>query len=136
MNHLPTSPLVIFDGVCNFCNSSINFVMDHEPGNQVKFTPFQGKTGAAVLKHFGKDPENVHTLYFLEAGKLYEKSTAVLRITGYLETPWRWAYAFILIPAFLRNLVYNWIAINRYNLFGKKDACRIPTPEERARFLD
>lgn len=128
-------PVVVFDGVCNFCNSSINFVMDNEPKQLVKFTPFQGEAGASLLRRFEKDPQSVDTIYFYENGTLYEKSTAVLRLTRYLKTPWNWLYGLVIVPRFLRDFVYNWIAKNRYNFFGKKDACRIPTPEERARFI-
>ncbi len=109
--------------------------MDNEPSQKVKFTPFQGETGKTILSHFGKDLSFVDTIYFLEEGKLLEKSTAVLRLSRYLNRPWNWAYAFIAVPRPIRDLFYGWVAKNRYRFFGKKDACRIPSAAEKARFL-
>ena len=81
------------------------------------------------------DPDAPATVFFLEHGKLYKESTAALRVTRHMKFPWPMMYGFIIIPPFIRNAVYRWIAKNRYKWFGKHDTCRIPTPEERARFL-
>ena len=137
MENSPTygEPILIFDGVCNICNGAVDFIMRHEAKPRIKFTSFQGEAGSKILAQFGKNPNQVDTLYFLEKGILYSKSTAVLRIARYLKTPWNWAYSFIGIPNGIRDWMYNQFAQNRYRLFGKKESCRIPTLEERARFV-
>lgn len=130
-----TGPIVIFDGVCELCNSSVDFIVKHEKRPDLKFSANQNPPGRRILKSFGEDPDSVSTIYFLENGKLYQRSTAALRIARHLRFPYNLLYGFIIVPAFLRNIVYRWIARNRYRWFGKKDSCRIPTPEEQARFL-
>jgi predicted DCC family thiol-disulfide oxidoreductase YuxK len=127
--------VVIFDGVCNFCNASVNFMMARDSRNHFLFTANQMDSGRELLTHFGLNPDEVHTVYLVEDGKIYEKSTAALRIARRLNTPWNWAYIFVVIPRFIRDAVYNLIASNRYSWFGKKDQCRLPSPEERARFI-
>lgn len=128
-------PIVIFDGVCNFCNSSVNFIMKRDPEEQFLFAPNQEESGQKLLHAHGKDASQVETLYLLENGKLYDKSTAALRISRRLRFPWNLCYGLIIIPAFLRNPIYDFIARHRYQWFGKREACRIPSPEERARFI-
>jgi len=129
-------PIVIFDGVCNFCDASVNFIMDHDPEERFRFTASQHDSGKELLGQHGVDTESVETLFLLEDGQLYERSTAALRIARHLEAPWSWAYrALIWIPKGLRDMVYNFIARHRYRIFGKKESCRMPTPEERARFI-
>ena len=128
-------PVVIFDGVCNFCNSSVNFIMDRDRQGQIRYTPNQSDSGRDLLTQHGRNPDEVETLYLIEDGKLYDQSSAVLRISRYLRFPWNLGYALIIIPRFLRNGVYRFIARNRYRWFGKREACRIPSAEERARFL-
>ena len=109
--------------------------MRRENGKEIKFTSFQGEAGIRILQQFGKDPDQVDTIYFLEKGTLYHKSTAVLKIAKRLKSPWSWAYILIGIPKGVRDWVYDLFARNRYQLFGKKESCRIPTPEEQARFV-
>ncbi|MEM6628864.1 MAG: thiol-disulfide oxidoreductase DCC family protein [Bacteroidota bacterium] len=137
MSTQPSSngPVMIFDGVCNICNSSVDFIMRNEEAPNIKFTSFQGEAGRKILNQFGKDPNQVDTIYFLEEGVLYDKSTAVLHIAQYLKGPWHWVYYFRGIPKGIRDWVYDKFAQNRYQLFGKKDSCRIPTPDEQARFV-
>ncbi len=134
-NTVPAHPIIIFDGVCNFCDGYINFVMDHEQSQRLKFAPFQSEIGRKILRSSGINPDQISTLYFYEEGVMYEKSTAVLRIIRYLNSPWNWAYSLVFIPRFLRDIIYSWIAKNRYKFFGMKEACRIPTLAEKSRFL-
>jgi len=128
-------PIIIFDGFCNFCDASVGFIMKRDPKQVFTFTANQHETGQQILRDHGLDPHHVGTLYLLEKGKLYNQSTAALRIARYLKTPWNWAYQLIHLPQGLRDSVYNWIARNRYSWFGKKETCRMPTPAERARFI-
>lgn len=128
-------PVVIFDGVCELCNRSVNFVLRWERRPEIKFTANQNEPGRKLLDEFGVDPDEPGTVFFVENGKLYKESTAALRVSRHLKFPWNLAYGFIIIPPFIRNAVYRLIARNRYRWFGKKDTCRIPTPEEMARFL-
>ena len=131
----PENPVLIFDGVCELCNASVDFILKWEKKPEILFTANQNPPGRALLQQFGEDPDAVSTVYLVQNGKLYKQSTAALRIARMLMFPWFLAYGFIIVPPFLRDLVYKFIARNRYRWFGKKDTCRIPTPEEIARFL-
>ena len=131
-------PVVLFDGVCNLCNRSVHFILDRDPTAQFRFASLQSAEGGALLTSLGHalpagDPESV---LLVEDGKVYERSTAALRIARKLKGPWKLAYAFIVVPRPLRDFVYKWIARNRYRWFGKsEDACRLPTKALKARFL-
>jgi predicted DCC family thiol-disulfide oxidoreductase YuxK len=127
--------IIIFDGVCNFCNASVDFIMKRDKEQRLKFTANQNPAGQEILKRENVPTEDVGTLYFWDEGKLYQQSTAALKIARYLAFPWNLAYVFIIVPRFIRDAVYRVVARNRYNWFGKKDACRMPTPEEAARFI-
>ena len=128
-------PVLIFDGYCSLCNGTVDFVMRHDKKQEILFTANQHEAGREILEKLGKDPENVETVYFVENGQVYERSTAALKIARKLGFPWSFAYTFMIIPSFIRDAIYKVIAANRYNWFGKKNTCRIPTPEEKARFL-
>ncbi|RMG70697.1 MAG: thiol-disulfide oxidoreductase DCC family protein [Bacteroidetes bacterium] len=128
--------IVIFDGYCNLCNASVSFIMDRDPKRRFKYTANQHQAGQELLQEHGHPPEEVDTVLLIdEDGKLYDRSTAALRIARHLSFPWNLAYGLIIFPRPLRDVVYKWIARNRYRWFGKKDTCRMPTPEERALFL-
>jgi len=127
--------IVLFDGICNFCNSSVNFIMDHDEENYFKFAAIQSEPGQELMKKFGLDPVNLTTFIFVQGDKYYTKTTAALKVAKHLGFPWNLSYIFIIVPPFIRNITYNIIAKYRYKWFGKKDACRIPTPEEREKFL-
>lgn len=127
--------IVFFDGVCNLCNGAVQFILKREKNPQLKFAALQGETFRARAQHLlAAVPDSI---ILFEAGILYTESDAVLRISRYLRQPWRamgfMAYA---IPRFLRNPLYRFIARNRYRWFGKKEACYVPTPALRTRFLD
>ena len=127
--------LILFDGVCNFCNSSVNFVIDHDKKNIFKFASLQSDAGQNIFKDNDLPSNEFNTFLLLERNKLYDKSTAALKVTRNLGGLWKQLYVFIIVPPFIRNFFYNLIARNRYKWFGKKDSCRIPTPEERAKFI-
>lgn len=128
-------PILIFDGVCELCNASVDFIMKWEKSPKLLFTANENLSGKAILEGFGENPEDVSTVFLVENGKLYKRSTAALRIAKMLRFPWFLFYAFILVPPFIRDFFYKIIAKNRYRWYGKKDSCRIPTQDEIARFL-
>lgn len=127
--------IILFDGVCNFCNASINFVMDHDPKYQFKFAALQSDFAKERLTQAGLDTKDFDSVVLIEDGKVHTRSTAGLRIAKRLSGAWPLLYGFIIIPPFIRNAVYDLIAKNRYRWFGKSENCRLPSPEERARFL-
>jgi predicted DCC family thiol-disulfide oxidoreductase YuxK len=127
--------VVLFDGVCNFCNSSVNFIMDRDKNDRFRFAALQSDAGTDLQKQYGLDPNELSSFILVEDGRYFTKTTAALRVGKHLGFPWNLFYPLIFIPPFLRNISYNIIASYRYKWFGKKDACRLPTAEERARFL-
>lgn len=129
-------PLVLFDGVCNFCNGSVNFIIKRDPRAIFRFAALQSEAGRKMLEECGVSPDGIESVVLIEDGRLFEASTASLRIAKRLGAPWSWTYALILIPKFVRDGLYKLFARNRYRLFGQKDACMMPTAEVRARFLD
>jgi predicted DCC family thiol-disulfide oxidoreductase YuxK len=137
MDEAKQNGIVLFDGVCNFCNSSVNFIMDHDPQNYFKFAALQSEAGQRLQTEYGIGPEDkdLDSVLLIEGGKLHTHSTAALRIARRLSGAWTILYAFIIVPKSLRDVAYKLFAKNRYRLFGKREACRLPSPEERARFL-
>jgi predicted DCC family thiol-disulfide oxidoreductase YuxK len=129
--------LVLFDGVCNFCNGAVNFIIDRDPGGRFRFAPLQSETAAALLKHNGVEipAGGADTMILIEGGRIYDRSTAALRIARGLRMPWPLVYALIVVPRPIRDAFYRYFARNRYRWFGKSESCRMPTPELRARFL-
>lgn len=126
--------IILFDGVCNFCNASINFVIDHDTARRFRFASLQSDIGEQILTENRRSVSDFDTVLLVREGRLYEKSTAALEIARYLRG-WTWLYAFRFIPRFIRDAVYNLIAKNRYRIFGKSESCRIPTAEERSLFI-
>jgi hypothetical protein len=127
--------LVMFDGVCNFCNSSINFIIRNDKTDHFRFLTLQSERGQKIIKQYNLDPENLQTVILLENGRIYTRSTAALRIARKLKGGWKIFYGFIIVPAVLRDFFYNIVAKNRYKWWGKKESCMIPTPEVRKKFL-
>lgn len=127
--------IIIFDGVCNFCNASIDFIIKHDRKSIFFFTANQHPKGQEILNSLQVPAEEVGTIYYLEEGKLFKKSTAVLRIARHLRFPFNLGFGFLIVPRFIRDAVYNLIARNRYRWFGKKETCRLPTEEEAIRFI-
>lgn len=139
--------IVAFDGLCNLCNSTVNWIIDHDPKQQFKFIALQDiarlKTGNtekqeayALLKNELIDASSVlSSVLLIENGQLYKKSTAVLRICRQLSGLYPLLHTCIIIPRALRDLVYDFIAHNRYKWFGKREQCRVPSPDVKQRFL-
>lgn len=129
-------PIVLFDGVCKFCDTSVNFIIDHDRRRRIRFAALQSRTGQALLHRFGLPADRFDSLVLVEGGSCSTRSTAALRIAGYLDLPWPLLGVLLLLPAFLRDGGYDLLAANRYRWFGVLDACRMPTPELQDRFLD
>ncbi|MBC5636855.1 MULTISPECIES: thiol-disulfide oxidoreductase DCC family protein [Ornithinibacillus] len=127
--------IILFDGVCNFCNSSVQFIIKRDTKGRYKFTSLQSPIGQQLLKE-NEIPDELDSFIYLEGNTVYYKSTAALKVCKGLKGPWKFMYAFIVVPRPIRDLVYGVIAKNRYKWFGKREKCMIPTPEQRERFLD
>jgi predicted DCC family thiol-disulfide oxidoreductase YuxK len=127
--------LILFDGVCNLCNSSVDFIIRRDKKGVFKFASLQSTLGQQVLEKFQLSQDSFSSVILLKNGKIYQKSTAALLIAHELSGVWALLYGFMLVPALIRNAVYDWIARNRYRWFGKKETCRLPTPGEKSRFL-
>ena len=127
--------VVLFDGVCNFCNGSINFVIRHDRAGYFKFAPLQSETGEQLVREHGIDTEKTDSIILIEDGRAYIHSEAALRIARRLDRPWSWSYALIVVPRPIRDYFYRLFAKYRYRLFGRREECMIPTPDVRARFL-
>lgn len=133
--NLEPTALILFDGVCNVCNASVNFVMQRDPAGRFRFAALQSEVGQEILRKMGRKTTEFDSVILLENSRVYEKSDAALRIARHLRG-WRWAWMFRFVPKFLRSAAYDLIARNRYRWFGKRDVCRVPTLEERGRFLE
>ncbi len=127
--------IILFDGVCNFCNASINFVIDHDSEKHFKFAPLQSEIGQEILTKFHKNTEDFDSVILLKDNQLYEKSEAALEITKHLSGFWKYLSIFKVLPTFFLNFFYDIVAKNRYKFFGKSETCRMPTAELRERFL-
>ena len=127
--------IILFDGVCIFCDSSVNFIIDRDKKNIFKFSALQSEKGQEILEYFKLPKDDFDSFVFIENDKVFKKSSAALKIANKLGGFWKLFYPLIIIPKFIRDFFYSLIANNRYKLFGRKDVCRIPTPELKQKFL-
>lgn len=130
------SPLVLIDGVCLMCQGATKFIIQRDPAKKFFFASLQSEMGKQMLVKGGLPEDAMNTIVFIENGMYYTRSTAVLRIARHLKFPWSLLYFFIIVPRFIRDPIYQFIARHRYRWFGKSDHCMIPTPKDRERFLD
>jgi predicted DCC family thiol-disulfide oxidoreductase YuxK len=128
--------IVLFDGVCNFCNGSVNFIINHDSQNRFKFATLQSKAAQNLLREHGIDSDEIDSIVLIENNKAFTHSTAALRIVRNLDGAWRVFGAFLFVPSFVRDFFYKIFARYRYNLFGKTEICMAPTPELLTRFLN
>ncbi len=128
--------IIYFDGVCNLCNASIQFILNRDPKGKFKFCALQSPRGKKMIQENGFSAESFDTFLLSENGTLYTRSTAALRTLKELSGGWPLLYGLIIVPAVLRDFVYRLVAKNRYRWFGKKESCMVPTPEIRSLFLD
>ena len=129
------SAIVLFDGVCNFCNGSVNFIIERDRSGYFKFAPLQSEIGEQYLDKFGIDRAVTDSVVLIENERVFTHSTAALKIAQKLDGFWSWFYALIIIPKPIRDFFYKLFAKYRYRLFGRQDACMMPTPKIRQRFL-
>ncbi|EKN67215.1 thiol-disulfide oxidoreductase DCC family protein [Schinkia azotoformans] len=128
--------IILFDGVCNFCDQTVNFLINHDTDENFLFASLQSNAGQDLLKKFNLPTEHFDSFIYVKGEKYFTKSTAALHIAKDLRKWWQLLYILILIPGPIRDRCYDWIAKNRYKWFGKKQECAIPTPEIRKRFLN
>lgn len=129
-------PVMLFDGVCNLCTGWVRFAIARDPAGRLRFAAVQSPVGQAFLARQGLPLDVYETFYFVEDGLVYEKSTAWLRMLRYLNWPWLWSWVFTVVPVWLRDPIYSFIASNRYRWFGRREVCMVPTPEITARFIN
>ncbi len=132
----PGKLIVLFDGVCNLCSNSVQFILKYDKKNQFLYGSLQGQYGQHVLKEFGLPVDEYNSFLLLEGKRLYTKSSGALRILKQLGGCWLLLYVFIIVPRFIRDAVYDLVAKNRYRWFGKKKECWLPKPEWKNKFLD
>ena len=135
MNAIEGSVL-LFDGVCNLCQSSVQFVLTHNKKENVKFASLQSEFVSSALSNSDLPPDYLNSLVLVENGNTYVKSEAALRLAKHLNSPWKLGSALLIVPKFVSNAVYDWVAKNRYKWYGKKEACWIPEDRWKNRFLD
>ncbi len=129
------APIVLFDGVCNYCNGMVNFFIRQDRKKIVRFAALQSEAGQRLLERYGLPKENFDSFILIDRGKMYKSSTAGLRLYNQLPWYWKWTQLFWIVPKFIRDAVYDVIAKNRYKWFGKIETCMLPTPEVRSRFV-
>ncbi|MFI5154601.1 MAG: thiol-disulfide oxidoreductase DCC family protein [Chitinophagales bacterium] len=128
--------IILFDGVCNLCNASVQFVLKRDRKKQFRFASLQSDAGRQLLSSFGLPVDAIHSFVLIEGERAYERSTALLRVCRQLGAAWPMLYILIIIPKFIRDPVYNLIARNRYKWFGKREECWLPGDDLKSRFLE
>ncbi|UAY52491.1 thiol-disulfide oxidoreductase DCC family protein [Ferruginibacter albus] len=127
--------IILFDGVCNLCNRSVQTVIKNDPQAKFVFASLQSEEGKQLLKQFDLPVSKLDSFVLLQDDKAYTQSTAALKVAAQIKGAWKLLAVFLIVPKFIRDGVYDWIARNRYKWFGKQNECMIPTPELKARFL-
>ncbi len=135
MTEMPQRHIVIFDGVCNFCNGSVNFIIRRDPQGRFAFAPLQTRRGRALIQKYQVPEIAVDTFLLIKHGRCFLGADAALEIVLDLTGPWFLLRVFKIVPKPLRDYCYNVFASNRYQLFGKRATCMVPTPEVRSRFI-
>ena len=133
--NMANQPVILFDGVCNFCNGAVNFAIKRDKKARLKFATLQSGIASQLLDKFNLSARDLNSFVLIENGKVYTRSTAALKVFRYLDGLWPLMYGFIIVPIFLRDAIYKLIAKNRYRWFGIRKECMIPTPGIRSRFF-
>jgi predicted DCC family thiol-disulfide oxidoreductase YuxK len=133
-NNAP-GPIIVFDAMCVLCCANAQFVLAHDKEGRFRLASMQGAVGTALFEHFDVDPSDPNTIIVVDGEMVWRNSDAVLVIYEGLGWPWRLMTIFKLVPRFIRDPIYRLIATNRYRLFGKRDTCWLPTPEQAKRVL-
>jgi predicted DCC family thiol-disulfide oxidoreductase YuxK len=129
-------PILVFDGMCNLCAGSVRFILNHEKQPTLRFAPLQTPTGAQLTREFGFNPEDAKTFVLIADERAYVKSDAVVRLARELRGIWKLLALLRVMPRPVRDWVYDVIARNRYRWFGRREACMVPAPEVKARFIE
>jgi predicted DCC family thiol-disulfide oxidoreductase YuxK len=132
----PDPAVIVFDGLCNLCTSSVQFILQHEREPHFKFASLQSAGGASLLAANGLAPGDVDSFVLIEDGRSYTRSDAAIRVARALPAPWSLAAALFIIPRPIRDWAYRIIARNRYHWFGRRATCMVPSPGDRERFLE
>ncbi|WP_034258196.1 thiol-disulfide oxidoreductase DCC family protein [Altibacter lentus] len=135
MSHNVSHKIILFDGVCNLCNSSVVFIIKRDKKDVFRFAALQSNVGMVLVNEHDIDTSKTDSIILIDGNKSYEKSSAALRIAKELSGAYPLLYGFMIVPKFIRNRVYDYIAKNRYRWYGKKESCMIPTPELKSKFL-
>ncbi len=131
----PPDGLWLFDGVCNLCSGSVAVVLRLDREGVIRFTPIQSPYGRQLALAHGIDPDTPASFLFIDHGRALEKTAAIGALLRRLKAPWRWLAVVDRLPRGPADAAYDWLAANRYRLMGKKDACMVPSPAQRARFI-
>ena len=131
-----SEPILFFDGVCNLCSNSVQFVLKHNRQGNIRFASLQSHFAKQKLESFDLPKDYLQSLVLIESGEVYVKSDAALRLSTHLNGIWSIGSAFLIVPRFIRDGVYDFVAKHRYNWFGKAETCWIPKPEWKERFVD
>lgn len=132
---LPSGPLVLYDGDCGLCAKSVQFILAHERDSEIRFAPLQGETAEIARGRFPQIPRSVDSVVYIDGGRAYLRSKALIHASRHLRAPWRWLYAWRWLPGPVLDLGYRAIAAVRYRVWGRADACGLVTPAQRVRFL-
>lgn len=132
---MKNNSVILFDGVCNLCNASVQFVIKHDPAARFTFASLQSDSGQKLLEQYHLQQTNFNSFVLIENEVAYTKSTAALLVAKRLKGLYKLFYGFIIVPKFIRDAVYSLVAKNRYKWFGKKDSCMIPTAALQSKFL-
>lgn len=132
---MPENSVIFFDGICNLCNGAVQFVIEKDRQNYFKFAALQSEFAKNALSNAELKVKHGDSFVLLENGKVYEQSTAALKVARKLNGLWPLLYGFIIVPPLIRNAVYKYVARNRYKWFGKQESCWVPTPELKSKFL-
>ncbi|MBI5856633.1 MAG: thiol-disulfide oxidoreductase DCC family protein [Sphingobacteriales bacterium] len=129
------NPVILFDGICNYCNRIVNFIIRRDKKKIFRFAALQSEAGQRILKQLNLPTDKFESFILLDKEKVYQKSSAALRLYNKLPWYWKWTQLFWIFPTYIRDWVYGIIARNRYRWFGKRESCMVPTPELGERFL-
>lgn len=135
MSSTQTHKVILFDGVCNLCNGAVTYIIKRDPKDRFRFAALQSDIGQALTAEHKIDTSKVDSIVLIDNGKVYVKSSAALRIARFMKGGYPLLYGFMIVPNFIRNWVYDFIARNRYKWYGQKESCMIPTPDLKAKFL-
>jgi len=128
--------IILFDGVCNLCNSSINYIIDHDKQDLFRFVSLQSDLGGTIQEYLGLDSKSLDTIIlYVPDEAYYIKSTAAIKIMSEFLGLWKLMLIFLIFPSSIRDVAYNYVAKNRYKWYGRQESCRIPTPKLKAKFL-